>query len=67
MGQASHLLLSWVQRSTVKLGGLGVVVVAQLLLSALGRWGMVHKAFKVSLGYSLTDNKKRSGLTDNKK
>lgn len=61
-GQAGHLLLSWVQRSSVKLGGLGVVAVAGLLLSVLGRWGLMHKAFKVSLSYimkySLRDNKK---------
>lgn len=29
---------------------------------AFGRWGMVHKAFKVSLDYIM-----RSSLTDNKK
>lgn len=46
----------------VKLGELGVVAVSGLLFSALERWRMVHKAFKVSLGYKL-----RSSLTDNKK
>lgn len=47
----------------MKFGGLGVVAVAGLLLSAPGRWGMmVHKAFKVSLSYLM-----RSSLRDNKK
>ena len=46
----------------MKFGGLGVVAVAGLLLSAPGRWGMmVHKAFKVSLSYLM-----RSSLRDNK-
>lgn len=59
MGQASHLLLSWVQRSTVKLGRTGCGGCRRTI--TLSAWE-VHKAFKVSLAYIM-----RSSLTDNKK